>query len=331
MDGDETPTLILDHMGRLLSRNPAAADLFAQHTPIHQQLPIFEALRALEESTTSRIPVHLLVEGAPVPFEMQAHHAEDSSGQQRLVIRLHDQSMMQSLQKQLEESSRLSTAASLLLGVAHDLRSLLSVSHLQLESLDLIDDEVERAQTLTEIREVTRQAAFILRHSLSYSQQPSELLHHQSISTTIQRALHIVRACLRSNIQLKVAPTALLDQVQMPPLDLERVMLNLILNAQESMSSGGTIHIHASNLELLHAHHDVPAGRYVRIAITDEGHGMADELLEQITEPLFSTHNSSGLGLLVVTDLIARSHGFLSFDSTPDVGTTVEVLLPAAS
>jgi signal transduction histidine kinase len=104
------------------------------------------------------------------------------------------------------------------------------------------------------------------------------------------------------------------------------------------MPGGGVAEAGTENVEITEEqarnNPDGPAaGRYVRLSITDHGHGMTPEVQAQACEPFFTTKDDTkgaGLGLATVHDIVRRAGGSLSFDSSPDQGTTVSALFPAS-
>jgi len=111
---------------------------------------------------------------------------------------------------------------------------------------------------------------------------------------------------------------------------------NLILNAGDAMPSGGTLSVETRNCtldeEFLGTHPGAKAGDYVRLAVSDSGHGMDDATISRIFDPFFTTRglaNKSGLGLAVVRGIVEEHGGFVECESKPDQGTTFSVYFPA--
>ncbi|MFH1076345.1 MAG: PAS domain S-box protein [Pseudomonadota bacterium] len=123
--------------------------------------------------------------------------------------------------------------------------------------------------------------------------------------------------------------------VDMDEGQINQVINNLIVNAQEAMPEGGTIKVAAENIlissgiekNMLH----LPDGRYVRISIKDQGVGIPREYQEKIFDPYFSTKKrGSGLGLAITYSIIKRHHGYIMVDSHMPKGTAVIIYLPAS-
>ncbi len=116
---------------------------------------------------------------------------------------------------------------------------------------------------------------------------------------------------------------------------INQVIQNLILNADQSMPDGGTIHITCSNIRL--GDNDIAgmkSGNYVRLTIADTGEGIDPEVINSIFDPYFSTKEKSsdkgsGLGLSIVHSIITKHDGGIFVQSNPGKGTTFTVYLPA--
>lgn len=113
---------------------------------------------------------------------------------------------------------------------------------------------------------------------------------------------------------------------------IHQALSNMIINALHSMPDGGLLTITAAN-ELIDAGDDrpLPAGRYVKIEVTDQGCGIPPEILTRIFDPYFTTKpEGTGLGLASVFSIVRRHGGAIDVASTPGKGTTFTLLLPAA-
>jgi len=118
-----------------------------------------------------------------------------------------------------------------------------------------------------------------------------------------------------------------LGRVFIEPSQLERIVLNLILNARDAMSAGGTIRLTLGSDEKAGAGHVV-------MAVTDTGGGIEAEVIDRIFDPFFTTKprgRGTGLGLTIVQQAVERAGGDLRVENRPGVGATFMVLLPRVS
>ena len=117
---------------------------------------------------------------------------------------------------------------------------------------------------------------------------------------------------------------------------IELVILNLAINARDAMPGGGTITIETGNIEAGDPHRpaELSEGDYVRLAVSDTGSGMSEEVLAKCLEPFFTTKEigkGSGLGLSVVHGIATQSGGTVAISSELGRGTLVSVYLPRAA
>jgi signal transduction histidine kinase len=151
----------------------------------------------------------------------------------------------------------------------------------------------------------------------------------QSLRKQVLRASLNVLAFAVPGISPKEDLVARLD-----PNDLERALLNLVLNARDAMPSAGRIGIRCARKAVAGDSLGLPPGRYVEISVSDSGQGMAPETLEHIFEPFFTTKSAgagSGLGLATVHAFAKACGGNLTVGSTVGVGTTFTMLLPESA
>ena len=147
----------------------------------------------------------------------------------------------------------------------------------------------------------------------------------------------IVKRTLREDVEVRTVLESNLWPAYADPSQLESAILNLALNAQDAMRDGGCIMISTANVPLderyRDLHPEVPPGRYVMVAVTDDGSGMTPEVLEKAFEPFYTTKEvgkGSGLGLSMVYGFVKQSNGHITIYSEPDLGTTVRMYLPAS-
>jgi CheY-like chemotaxis protein len=139
------------------------------------------------------------------------------------------------------------------------------------------------------------------------------------------------------NIEIETSLLARLWPVESDPSMSESALLNLILNARDSMPEGGKLTIETANIRIEAPYLDVqneelPPGRYVMVAVSDTGHGIPENMLSKVFEPFFTTKaigQGSGLGLSMVQGFMRQSGGAAQVYSEVGVGTTIKLYFPA--
>jgi CheY-like chemotaxis protein len=137
---------------------------------------------------------------------------------------------------------------------------------------------------------------------------------------------------MSDEVQVSVQAGKELGLVKADQSQLEQVILNLTTNAREAMPEGGTLTITIERHESREETPELPAGNYIRLAVSDTGNGMAPEIQSRIFEPFFTTKKTgSGLGLSTVYGIVKQSGGYITVQSTPQQGSTFTVYLPLAA
>lgn len=228
------------------------------------------------------------------------------------------------LAERVVEGEKLRAMGQLTAGVAHDFNNLMTVVTLgvnQLKGALAVPENPAAVETLENIRSAADTGAKITRGLLAYVREQPLKPEVLQLDTFLIESASIFRNTIgeRVTLELDTEPSSVLaDKGQ-----LTTAMLNLLLNAKEAMSGGGLVAILLRN-----------SGDYAQIEVRDQGSGMSSEVLEQATEPFFTTkqhEEGSGLGLSMVYGFARQSNGDLRIESEPSRGTTVTLTLPVAS
>jgi CheY-like chemotaxis protein len=134
-----------------------------------------------------------------------------------------------------------------------------------------------------------------------------------------------------SNVKIRVTAPGNLWPIEGDDAQFTQVLGNLLINAREAMPDGGTVWIQGENHALAEPMLHLPAGRYVRLTVRDDGPGIAAATLPRIFNPYFSSKaRGSGLGLAIVHSVVRRHGGHIWAESTEGKGTLFTLLLPAS-
>jgi two-component system cell cycle sensor histidine kinase/response regulator CckA len=140
------------------------------------------------------------------------------------------------------------------------------------------------------------------------------------------------------HIEYVFLPDPKLSAVKADPGQIEQVLMNLAVNARDAMPSGGVLTVSTSNVYMTETEAakrpPMSAGDYVRLTVTDTGHGMDEKTKAHIFEPFFTTKEvgkGTGLGLATVYGVVKQSGGFIWVESALGQGATFEIYLPLAS
>ena len=233
-----------------------------------------------------------------------------------------------------QQLRQLESIAALSGGIAHDYNNLLTaiMGNLSL-ALDQLGKDDGVASLLKQALEASRVAKSLTRTLITFSK--GGLPSKQPIDI-VQVVKHAAAFSLSgSNIFCEVVPASAIWPAYGDAQQVGQAIHNLIINAAESMPSGGTITIRFENAIIDSPNTNLVPGRYALIAITDHGVGIPGENIDRIFDPYFSTKakgtaKGTGLGLSISHSIIAKHGGKITVYSRVGVGSTFNVLLPAA-
>jgi nitrogen-specific signal transduction histidine kinase/ActR/RegA family two-component response regulator len=221
-------------------------------------------------------------------------------------------------------------------GIAHDFNNILSVilGNISLAKMYVKADDERLQKRFSDAELAIMRAKDLTQQLLTFSRGGSPIKKTSAIQSVLKASCRF--AVTGSNIQCEFdLPNDLLP-VDIDAGQINQVINNLIINAQQAMREGGTIHIKAENMvsseEIARQGLVVNKGEYVRIAIQDSGVGIPLENLGKIFDPYFSTkEQGSGLGLATSHSIIKKHGGYITVESSPGNGTTFYIYLPASA
>jgi len=230
------------------------------------------------------------------------------------------------LENQLSQADKLSSIGLLAAGVAHEVNTPLAVisSYAQMLSKQLQGDE-HKSSVLEKITRQTFRASEIVNNLLNFSRTSGAEFAEVDVNRVICDTLSLLEHQFKTaKIRVEDELSSHLPTIQGNAGRLQQVFLNLFLNAKDAMPNGGTLRIVTSN------------GDGVRVIVSDSGLGIAQEHLQRIYDPFFTTKNvpqngqkrGTGLGLSVTYGIIQEHAGKISVESSPEEGTTFYLDFP---
>ena len=240
------------------------------------------------------------------------------------------------VQLELEQAKRMEAIGGLAGGVAHDynnsMMAIRGFAELLLSRLEPSDPSRRSAEG---IKQAADRAAAVTRRLLAYGR--CQVLQPEVLNVNdIVRALEpMLRRSLREEHQLELVLTEELPTVNVDPGQLEEVILELTDNAFEAMPDGGRLTIRTAEQSpkpgVTRHGQEIEPGRYVMIAVSDSGTGIAEEVYDRVTEPFFTTKElgrGSGMGLPTVLGIVKQSGGYVSLETEAGKGSTINVFFP---
>lgn len=274
-------------------------------------------------------------DGTEFPIDLAIGEMKIGDGR-RFIGTVRDVTERKKHEDQLRQAQKMEAVGQLTGGVAHDFNNILTVIVGNIELLtDRVIGDSESEETAKTALGAALRGSDLTRRLLAFSRQQSLAPEVLNVGELILGAAGLLRRTLGEHIEVE---TALVDDLWNALVDagqLQDSLLNLAINARDAMPNGGTLRIETANTSLdqeyAAGHEEVVPGPYVMIAVSDTGHGMSPEVVEQVFEPFFTTKEvgkGSGLGLSMVYGFIKQSGGHISVYSEPGIGTTIKLYLP---
>ena len=255
----------------------------------------------------------------------------------RMVGGMRDLTEQKRMEAQYLRVQRMESIGTLAGGIAHDLNNVLAPIMMAIELLKQDKgNDPRRTKILDTMHISCQRGADLVRQVLSFSRG----VDHQRVVICLKHMIGDLEGVMTQtfprNIRISVNVAENLWPVTGDPSQLHQVLLNLVVNARDSMLPGGDLTVTASNVSIdsqfAATSHGVNAGSYVLINVSDTGCGIAPEIRERIFEPFFTTKEpgkGTGLGLATVHNVVKAHGGFLNVESDMGRGSVFKVYLPA--
>ncbi|HVW36936.1 MAG TPA: ATP-binding protein, partial [Pirellulales bacterium] len=242
------------------------------------------------------------------------------------------------LEEQLRQSQRMEAVGRLVGGIAHDFNNFLTAINIYNELLtDSLGSNLPALQLLREVKDAVERSAGLTRQLLAFGGKQPLAPQTFCLNDVVRDAEPMLRLMIGADVQLEAALEPQLAPTKADPEQLERVLVNLVVNARHATPEGGKITIESANVTVGAANdgepRSLPAGRYVALSVTDTGAGMSDEIKPRIFDPYFTTkgpEKGTGLGLAVAQGIVKQLKGSIEVESEPGCGARFTIYLPSA-
>jgi PAS domain S-box-containing protein len=239
---------------------------------------------------------------------------------------------------QLRQAQKMEAIGRLAGGVAHDFNNILGIIAACGELLrSRVDSNPESQQFLDNLRKATERGASLTRQLLSFSRKQPIQPRLMDLNDRLKDVGKLVRPLMGDDVQLSVFPNATSAIIEADASQVDQIVLNLAVNARDAMPKGGKLILETATKDFDQAfaeqHPPMTAGKYVMLAVSDNGSGMDQATVSRIFEPFFTTKEigkGTGLGLATVYGIVKQTGGHIWVYSEPGRGTTFKIYLPSA-
>jgi PAS domain S-box-containing protein len=240
------------------------------------------------------------------------------------------------LEEQFHQAQKLESVGRLAGGIAHDLNNLLTpilgYSEMLLEDTGPSDPRIE---PLEDILNAGKRARDLVRQLLAFSRRQVLEFKPVNLDSLLKNFEKLLRRTIREDVRMHLELGSSLPKIRGDTGQLEQVIMNLAVNAQDAMPGGGDLVIQTSRTELnesdVHEGEGIPPGTYVLLTVKDTGQGMDAGTREHLFEPFFTTKEKdegTGLGLATVYGIVKQHGGSIRVSSESGAGTTFRIFLP---
>ena len=291
----------------------------------HQRLPLKSSIELRARHTDGH---EFDIELSPTVFSYK--------GTQALQGIIRDVTERKRLEEQLRHAQRMESVGELAGGIAHNFNNILTaITALSSLALAEIPPDSSLHGDLSIIRNQADRAAALVKEMLYFSQRKELDIHPLDLNDLVSSITRFLTQFLGVNIILRKNLGENLPLVQGDIGALEQILANITLNARDAMPHGGEFIIRTESVSFTADNLPAPnvsPGEYVRLSLTDTGHGIETENLARIFDPFFTTKEpnfNSGLGLAMVFGLMRQFDGFVQAHSRLGEGTTISLYFPA--
>lgn len=237
------------------------------------------------------------------------------------------------MEEELRHAQKIESIGRLAGGVAHDFNNMLGIIMGYAElAVDELDASSPVVPLLGEIQNAGKRSANLTRQLLAFARKQTIEPKLLDLNSTINEMLKMLKRLIGEDINLAWLPGAQLHPIKIDPSQVDQVLVNLCINARDSIDGSGKITIETGNAvfdnDYCREHPEFHPGRYVMVCVSDNGSGMDKLTMANLFEPFFTTKEKgrgSGLGLATVYGIVKQNNGFINVYSEPGKGTTFKL------
>ena len=278
----------------------------------------------------------LRADGTQFPAELSVSLIRNIKGEPVAFVGIFkDITERKELEEHLLQKQRLEAVGELAGGIAHDFNNILTgITGYGSLMLAQIEESHPFYNAIKVMQDSALRAAELTQQLLGFARGGKYLVQPVNLNDSVESVLQLTKETFDRAIDIETNLDENLSFVEGDPGQLEQVLLNLYLNARDSMPAGGKLTIETSNVTLdeyfARTHPDIEVGEYVLVQVMDTGMGMSSEVKQRIFEPFFSTkEQGTGMGLAMVYGIVKNHNGAINVYSEVGKGSIFQIYLPA--
>jgi len=245
----------------------------------------------------------------------------------------------ESLRNQLLQSQKMEALGTLVGGIAHDFNNLLTVinGYTELVLSETTEDDPNFSD-LQKVLQTGRKGAELVERLMALSKRSASSPQPLELNSVVKNSVALMKRTFRKMIEIEMVPEKDLAMVNADPAQIEQLLMNLCVNAQDAMPEGGRLEIETRNVEIdenyCRRHPGAKPGPHVLIEVSDTGTGMSKETMDRMFDPFFTTkgwdfRKGTGLGLSVARSIVEQHGGWITCQSELGKGTFFRIYFPA--
>ncbi len=278
-------------------------------------------------------------DGTPYKVEASISPIRDNAGTIFYYVMIaRDVTREADLETQLRQVQKMEAIGTLAGGIAHDFNNILAaiMGYTEMALYDVPEGTSGR-RNLEQVLKAGYRGKDLVKQIITFSRRRDEERRPMQISPIVKEALKLLRASLPTTIDIRQNIKSQSGMVLADPTQIHQVLMNLISNAAYAMrEKGGVLEVSLTDVDIspedvAPPHPDLKPGPYLKLTVSDTGHGIENAIRERIFDPFFTTKKpgeGTGMGLAVVHGIVKSYGGAILVDSEPGKGSTFAVFFP---